>query len=115
MKRSELDKFQWEPSINRYLLEMAEVEEVSAGGIITSSASERRKEQMGCDIGTVVGIGPAALHDFPEAARLQVKVGDVVLIAQHAGKVLPDRNGERKGRYRIINDIDIVAVGRVKE
>ena len=115
MKRSELDQYDWKPAINRITLEMAEVEEVSAGGIITSSSSERRREQMGCDIGKVIGIGPAVLHDFPEQARFQVKVGDIVLIAQHAGKVLPDRNGERKGLRRVINDIDIVAVGEVRE
>lgn len=112
LKRTDFDAFTWRPSINRYLIEMAEVEEKSAGGLIVNTGANLTREQVGCDMGTVIAKGPDVLSDFSETARNDVSVGDVVLIAQHAGKVLPDKNGDRKGKFRIINDIDIVAIGR---
>ena len=115
LKRTDFDSYEWRPSINRYLIEMAEVEEKTEGGILLNVGNTLKREQIGCDMGIVRAIGPDVLTDFSETARNDVKEGDVVLIAQHAGKVLPDKNGDRQGRFRIINDIDIVAIGRRKQ
>lgn len=101
------------PVKNRVILLPEDVEEVSSGGILlTKSLTER--EAMAQVYGRIVAIGPGCegqrwWHRFlgrgPEFA-----VGDLVVFGKYSGLVEPGVDG---GKYRIVNDRDIVAVKEV--
>lgn len=87
------------------------VEQVSEGGIITSTATEHQREQQGHDIGILLAIGPCAFcgmngidDSLPvlERAKLYgVEIGDLVQYTRYDGSV-PRK--EKEGDYRIIED-----------
>lgn len=98
------------------LVEMKEVERVSAGGIIIASKKEIDREQSGQDVGVVKAFGPLAYVGWEgvegvtadeRAASWGVKVGDQVEFHRYDGKALnhPDYNN-----YRLIADKDLIGV-----
>jgi len=97
------------PRGHRVLIKPFEVEEKTASGIVVSTGRELQREQMAQTEGIIVEIGNTAWHDQPAP---WAQVGDHVIFAKYSGTV---STGEDKVEYRIVNDLDIVAVKRGKE
>lgn len=87
--------------LNRIRVRVLDVEETSEAGIILNTNSQKNREQMGCDIGIVLDIGPDSFDEYKDKS---VKVGDVVLFSQYGGKVVPNTDNKE----RIINDVDLI-------
>jgi co-chaperonin GroES (HSP10) len=100
------------PTGTKILVRLDEVEEVSAGGIVMATATERNREQIGQDVGVVELFGPMAflewenMGDTPEerAATFGIKIGDKVLFDRYEGKA-PRVLGYEN--HRLINGICI--------
>jgi len=76
-----------------------------AVGIITDF-KEREREQAAVDSGTVVSIGETAFREF--GSSNPIKVGDTIVYARYAGKVIVDPADDVK--YVALNDEDVVAI-----
>jgi co-chaperonin GroES (HSP10) len=92
------------PSGWRLVIEPAEVEEVSRGGIILFTASQKDKEALAQMYGRVVAVGPECWKD---SAAPWAVVGDRIIFGRYSGLIF---TGEDGGTYRVINDTDVVAV-----
>jgi len=75
-----------------------------AGFEIVNSNEER--EDASVDKGVVLAIGPTAWQDFK--SEPWCKVGDTILFAKFAGKIVEDP--ETKKKVFILNDEDVVAI-----
>lgn len=78
---------------------------------IAMDTDQERREKVGTQIGTVVGIGPTAWHAFDKNSpdwKPWCKLGDKVIFARYAGKIIEDPAD--KVRYMVLNDEDIQAV-----
>ena len=69
--------------------------------------NERNREQAAIDTGEVVAIGATAFKDFGLESS-PIKVGDTIVYARHAGKVIEDP--QTKEKFVALNDEDIVAI-----
>ena len=104
------------PAGFRVLVKVDPVEEVSAGGIITMSMNESKREHVGRDIGTVVEFGPTCFLGYegckkPEDWCDGLKIGASVEFNRYNGKTTRySEKYEHLKDYRIINDEDIIAV-----
>jgi len=89
-------KVKIKPLADRVLIEPAQAEEKTAGGIIIPDTAKEKPQK-----GTVMAVGPGK-KDEP----MTVKVGDVVLYGKYSGTeiTLDGRN------YLIMRESDIVAV-----
>lgn len=74
-------------------------------GIIVHQ-DEHSREQAAVDKGTVVSFGATVFRDFNSENML--KVGDQVVYARYAGKVIVDPVDEVK--YVALNDEDVIAI-----
>ncbi len=84
------------PLADRVLIEPAQAEEKTAGGIIIPDTAKEKPQR-----GTVVAVGPGKKDD-----PLTVKVGDHVLYSKFAGtEISHDGN-----TYLIMRESDIVAI-----
>ena len=84
------------PLADRVLIQPAEAEQKTAGGIIIPDTAKEKPQR-----GTVVAVGPGK-KDEP----LTVKVGDLVLYGKYAGnEITVDGND-----YLIMRESDIVAI-----
>lgn len=92
------------PAGYRLLLEMEEVAEKTAGGIILAQQTKDADEAAN-QFGKVVAIGEFAFKEYADGKGAWCKVGDTVTITKYAGKVEIDRATGKK--YRVVNDIDI--------
>jgi co-chaperonin GroES (HSP10) len=81
-----------------------EVEETTAGGIIISTGSQTRREEMGQTEATVIAVGNTAYKDQAEP---WCAVGDRVVFARYSGT---ERKGADGRMYRLINDLDVKGV-----
>jgi chaperonin GroES len=91
-----MTKINIKPLADRVLIEPAEAEEKSAGGIIIPDTAKEKPQR-----GTVVAAGPGK-KDEP----LTVKVGDNVLYSKYAGTELTHEGNT----YLILREADIVAI-----
>ncbi len=89
------------PLDDRVLLEPAEAEETTAGGIVLPDAAREKPQK-----GTVLAVGPGKLLDSGERGTPSVKVNDEVLYGKYAGTEV-DVNGET---YVILKESDILAI-----
>ena len=88
------------PLQDRVVIKMLEAEETTKSGIILTSAAKEKPQ-----IAEIVAVGPGGMVDGNEV-KMEVKVGDKVLISQYAGtKVKLD--GEEK---IIVRQGDILAI-----
>ena len=96
------------------LVQMEEVEETTASGIVISTPKELEREKGGHDVGTVVELGPTCFSGFSgcdantateRAAQWGVKVGDKVEFNRYEGKVPRYPNFKD---FRIIQDAHII-------
>lgn len=93
----------YRPLRDKLIIKVFVGEEISKGGIVLTT--ERDKESMAREEGTVLAIGKACFYDTePE----DLKVGDKVAFARYAGKTLgKDENGFE---IRTMRDIDILCI-----
>lgn len=100
------------PILHRILVKQDKLEEkdetyraATRSGIVIPHLDEKTREQAAIDTGTIVAIGDTAFKDF--GATNPVAIGDYVVFAKHAGKVLVDPDTEEK--FVALNDEDIIA------
>ena len=88
----------------RMLIEVEEVPETTAGGIILAQQT-KDADEAAQEFGKVVDIGEFAFKEYP---RRWCQVGDTVSFQKYVGKVIVDP--ETKKKFRVINDIDVHCV-----
>ena len=91
------------PKGHRILVLPDEVETKSAGGIITSVGVQALREELAQVDGVVVAMGNTCFSDQPEP---WCQVGDRVIFGKYSGIM---RGGKDGKKYRVINDLDVVA------
>lgn len=98
------------PVLHRIIVKQDSIEDkdeyykaAKAAGILIHK-DEQSREQLAVDTGTVVSIGATAFKDF--GADCPIVVGDTVVYARYAGKVIEDAGV----KYVALNDEDIVAI-----
>ena len=99
------------------LVEMEEVEEISAGGVIMHDAKQLKREQGGHSVGVVRALGNTVYQGFEgidgratkeeRAAAWGINLGDKVEFNRYDGKVPNDADLEN---FRIIQDAHIIGV-----
>ena len=88
------------PLADRVVIKMLEAEETTKGGIILTSAAQEKPQ-----VAEVVAVGPGGLVDGHEV-KMELKVGDKVLISKYAGtEVKVDGN-----EYTIVRQSDVLAI-----
>lgn len=92
------------PKGHRVLILPDPVEEVTQSGIILSVGENRDRERLAQLKGTIVEIGDSAWLDQPSP---WAKVGDHVIFGKYSGLIY---DGDDEKEYRIINDLDVVAI-----
>lgn len=80
------------------------IETKTASGIITSTPTQSAREELAQVDGVVIALGNTCYHDQPEP---YCKVGDRVIFGKYSGIF---REGKDGNMYRVINDLDVVAV-----
>ena len=88
------------PLADRVVIKMTEAEDTTKSGIILT-ANAKEKPQ----IAEVVAVGPGGIVDGKEI-KMEVKVGDKVLISKYAGTEVK-LDGEE---YTILKQSDILAI-----
>jgi len=68
------------PLGNRIIVEPAESEEVTAGGIVLPETAKEKPQK-----GSVLAAGPGESDDDGDYIPMEVKVGDTVLFAKYSG------------------------------
>lgn len=110
-----------EPVLHRLVVKQFDVTEkdktfqsAKAAGILLSG-SQMDREQAAVDRGTVVSLGPTVFKDF--GSEMNLVVGDEIVFARHAGKVVadPDQDPTDLSKYIVINDEDVIAILRKKD
>jgi chaperonin GroES len=89
------------PLADRVVIEPAEVEDVSAGGIILPDTAQEKPQQ-----GKVVAVGPGKVSDAGTLIEQTVKKGDNVLYGKYSGTEVTIDGTE----YSIMRESDILAV-----
>jgi len=88
------------PLQDRVVIKMLEAEETTKSGIILTSAAQEKPQ-----VAQIIAVGPGGIVDGKEI-KMELKVGDKVLISQYAGtKVKLD--GEE---YTILSQNDVLAI-----
>ena len=85
----------------RVLVKPQEVKQMSKGGIILSTDTNKEREQMGNTTGVVVAMGEQCFADEPQP---WCGVGDKIIFAKYAGLLYLGKDG---CQYRMINDKDV--------
>lgn len=89
------------PLADRVVVEPAEAEDVSAGGIILPDTAQEKPQQ-----GTVMAVGPGKVSDAGSLIEPTVKTGDKVLYGKYSGTEVTVDGAE----YVIMKESDILAV-----
>ena len=84
------------PLLDRVLIKMVESEETTKSGIILSSGSKEKPQ-----IAEVVAVGPGT-----EDVKMNVKVGDKVIINKYSGTEVKFEGTE----YTIVKQEDVLAI-----
>lgn len=91
------------PRGHRILVLPDEIEVKTKSGIITTTGTQVMREELAQVDGVVIEMGSTCFNDQPEA---WCTVGDRVVFGKYSGII---RNGKDGKKYRIINDLDVVA------
>ena len=89
------------PLADRVVVEPAEAEEVSAGGIILPDTAQEKPQQ-----GKVVAVGPGKVSDSGTLVEMSVKNGDKILYGKYSGTEI-SHNGTD---LLIMRESDILAI-----
>ncbi len=87
------------PLADRVVIKMLEAEETTKGGIILTAKSQEKPQ-----VAEVVAVGPGGVVDGKEI-KMEVAVGDKVLISKYAGTEVKVEDQE----YTILRQSDILA------
>ena len=88
------------PLADRVVIKMLEAEETTKSGIILTSAAQEKPQ-----VAEIVAVGPGGLVDGKEV-KMEVKLGDKVLIGKYAGTEVKMDNQE----YTIVRQAEILAI-----
>jgi len=88
------------PLGERVVIKMLETEETTKSGIVLPGSAKEKPQ-----IAEVVAVGPGGMVDGKEV-KMEVKVGDKVLISKYAGTDVKLDNQE----YTILKQSDILAI-----
>ena len=94
-------KTKFRPLDDRILVEVADAEEVTAGGIVLPDTAQEKPQR-----GKIIATGPGKLLDSGERGELEVNVGDEVYYGKYSGTEV-EMDGEK---YVILRESDILAV-----
>jgi len=100
-KKAKKTKIKLQPLGERLVLERAESEDVTAGGIVLPDSAKDKPAR-----GTVLAVGSGRLLDDGSRSELQVKVGDQVLFSSYAGETFKVDDQE----LLLMREDDILAV-----
>ena len=89
------------PLADRVVVEPAEAEEVSAGGIILPDTAQEKPQQ-----GKIVDVGPGKVSDSGTLVEPTLKTGDSVLYGKYSGTEVTIDGTE----YSIMRESDILAI-----
>lgn len=88
------------PLGERVVIKMLESEETTKSGIVLPGSAKEKPQ-----VAEVVAVGPGAVVDGKEV-KMEVKVGDKVLMSKYAGTEVKVDNQE----YTILKQSDILAI-----
>ncbi|MDD4188612.1 MAG: co-chaperone GroES [Eubacteriales bacterium] len=88
------------PLADRVLIKALEVEETTKSGIVLPGTAKEKPQ-----VAEIIAVGPGGLVDGKEV-KMEVKVGDRVLISKYAGTEVKVDEEE----YTIVRQSDILAV-----
>jgi chaperonin GroES len=94
-------KLKIHPLADRVVVQPAEAEEKTKGGIILPDTAKEKPVE-----GTIVAAGPGKVADNGELVKMAVKVGDKVLYGKYSGTEVTI-DGEE---YLIMRESDIFAI-----
>ena len=89
------------PLHDRIIVEAAEAESKSAGGIILPDSAQEKPQK-----GKVLAVGPGKMLDTGKLAPMDVKVGETVLYGKYSGTEVTVENED----YVILRSEDILAI-----
>ncbi|MDD4494644.1 MAG: co-chaperone GroES [Eubacteriales bacterium] len=88
------------PLADRVLIKSLDVEETTKGGIVLPNSAKEKPQ-----VAEVVAVGPGGVVEGKEV-KMEVKVGDKVLISKYSGTEVKVDGAE----YTIVRQSDILAV-----
>lgn len=88
------------PLQDRVVIKMLEAEETTKSGIILTGAAQEKPQ-----VAEIIAVGPGGLVDGKEV-KMELKVGDKVLISQYAGTKVKLEGEE----YTILSQNDVLAI-----
>lgn len=88
------------PLQDRVVIKMLEAEETTKSGIILTSAAQEKPQ-----VAEVIAVGPGGVVDGKEV-KMELKIGDKVLISQYAGTKVKLEGEE----YTILSQSDVLAI-----
>ncbi len=94
-------KLKLNPLSDRVVVQAAEAEEQTKGGIILPDTAKEKPVE-----GTIVAAGPGKVTDNGELIKMTVKVGDKVLYGKYSGTEVTIDGTE----YLIMRESDIFAI-----
>lgn len=94
-------KVKVKPLDDRILVQQADAEEKTAGGIVLPDTAKEKPQR-----GTVKAVGPGKLLDSGERAAVNVKVGDEVYYGKYSGTEV-ELSGEK---FVILKETDILGI-----
>ena len=89
------------PLGERVVIKMLESEETTKSGIVLPGSAKEKPQ-----VAEIVAVGPGGRDDKGKEIKMEVKVGDKVLISKYAGTEVKIDNTE----YTILKQSDILAV-----
>jgi chaperonin GroES len=93
-------KIKIRPLDDRVVVEPAEAEQTTAGGIVLPDTAQERPQR-----GTVIAAGPGKLLDSGKRGELSVAVGDTVIFGKYGGTDIEIDGTD----YKILHEGDILA------
>lgn len=102
IERKKMEGFKLlKPLGDRVIIDVAKEEEVTAGGLVLTSASQEKPQT-----GKVVATGDGRVLDNGQNIPMSVKVGDTVLFEKYAGSDVKHDGND----YLIVHEKDIIAI-----
>lgn len=95
------------PVGHRILIKPFSIEEISEGGIVLSVGLQKDREQLAQIKGVVIAMGQTAYGDQAEP---WCGVGDKVTFGKYSGLIYKGNETSDGEEYRVVNDLDIVAI-----
>jgi chaperonin GroES len=89
------------PLGDRVIIELVEVEEKTASGLVLPDSAKEKPQE-----GKVVAVGPGRVLDNGTRVEPEVKEGDVIIFSKYAGTEVKYEGKE----YLILRESDILAV-----